>query len=55
MLLVAGPLDGGKALLRACSPGTLEPVLDGIAATLYRCGRLRESASARTLVEQHRL
>ncbi len=54
-LLVAGPLDGGAALLRACDPATLAPVLDGIDATLYRCGRLRESASARTLVERRRL
>jgi hypothetical protein len=55
VLLVAGPLAGGEALRHACSPAALEPVLDGLAATLYRCDRLRDSASARTLVEQRRL
>ncbi len=55
VLLVTGPLGEGKALLRACSPHTLEQMLDGITATLYSCGRLRDTTSARTLVEQHRL
>jgi hypothetical protein len=55
VLLVAGPLTGGEALVRACDPATLEPVLDGIGAMLYRCGRLRESASARELVERRQL
>jgi hypothetical protein len=55
VLLVAGPLAGGEALVRACDPATLEPVIDGIGAMLYRCGRLRESASARELVERRQL
>lgn len=55
VLLVAGPLDGGEALVRACDPATLEPVVDGIGAMLYRCGRLRESAAAQRLVENRRL
>jgi hypothetical protein len=55
VLLLAGPRDEGDTLLRACSPGTLEPVLDGVVATLYSCGQLRDGASARALVEQHRL
>ena len=54
-------LVAGTARRRRRAPPRLRPrqarrrSSTGSTATLYRCGRLRESASARTLVEQRRL
>jgi hypothetical protein len=40
--LIVRPAGEGLGLIRACSPRALEPILELVTGTLYRCGRLRE-------------
>jgi hypothetical protein len=64
LYVVAGDLEEGRALLQACEPAGLEPLLDTVSADLYRCRRLRDgvvrdpalgAVSARDLAELRRL